>query len=244
MILRGAVLSDSRLSLETESRKPAERPAPASTRELEPVVVERIVPAPITFEAVAKWLEEGDARQQITEYLAEDLDRVRADAHTAGLASGKSEGLAHARALTQSAIDTLQTLVGRAEVAFETEAQELATQCAEIVCAAIAKIAGPVLSMREAALGTILEVIKQVKDERELTLRVSAHDLPALLECREDIERACAGRRFTLVADSKVDAGGCIVESVLGSIDGRFDVQLRGLCETLRAAKSMLAEES
>ncbi len=106
------------------------------------------------------------------------------------------------------------------------------------------RFAGPVLSMREAALGTVLEVIKQVKDERELTLRVSAHDLPALLECREDIREACAGRRFTLVADPKVDAGGCIVESALGSIDGRFDVQLRGLCETLRAAKSMLAEES
>jgi flagellar assembly protein FliH len=242
MILRGAVLSESRMSLEAERPpRPVER---AHAREAEPVVVERIVTAPITFDAVAKWLEQDEARQQITEYLAQDLDRVRAEARAEGLAAGKSEGLAHARALSQSVIDTLGSLVSRAEVAFEAESAELATHCAEIVCAAMAKIAGPVLRMREAALGTVLEVIRQVKDDRELTIRVSEHDLPGLRESREDIERACAGRRFTLVADPKVDAGGCIVESALGSLDGRFDVQLRGLCETLRAAKSAMAEES
>lgn len=245
MILRGAVLAESRLSLETEQpRKLVERLSPPPVKEAEPVVVERIVTAPLTFEAVVKWLEQDDARQQITEYLAQDLDRVRADAHAEGLAAGKTEGLAHAQALSQSVVDSLESLVNRAEVAFEAEADELSTHCAEIVCAAIAKIAGPVLSMREAALGTVLEVLKQVKDERELTIRVSEHDLPGLRESQDDIERACVGRRFTLVADPKIDAGGCIVESALGSLDGRFDVQLRGLCETLRAAKSAVAEES
>jgi flagellar assembly protein FliH len=96
--------------------------------------------------------------------------------------------------------------------------------------------------MREAALGTVLEVLKRVKDERELLIRVSEHDLPFLREAEQDIERACAGRQFTLVADSRVTAGGCIVESSLGSLDARFDVQLRALADTLRAAKSAAAE--
>jgi flagellar biosynthesis/type III secretory pathway protein FliH len=45
------------------------------------------------------------------------------------------------------------------------------------------------------------------------------------------------GRKFEIVADSRVELGGCIVETNTGSLDGRFEVQLRELYETLRLAK-------
>jgi flagellar assembly protein FliH len=246
MILRGAVLSENRLSLEAmraglhgDSHKNAAPPADLAA---EPAVVERIVPAPITFDAVVEWSKQGDSREQLALYLAEDLDSIRAAARTDGLAAGKAEGFANAKAESKSILEALESLVSRADLAFEAEATELSGLCAEVVCAALAKIAGPVLSMREAALGTVLEVLKRVKEERELVIRVSAHDLPALQESADEIETACAGRKFTLVADPRVDTGGCLVESALGSLDGRFDVQLRALAETLRAAKSVGAE--
>jgi flagellar assembly protein FliH len=232
MILRGAVVSENRRSLE-----PARKDRPP-----EPVVVERVVSAPITYDAVLEWLTQGDSRARLSAYLADDVTSLRSAARAEGLAAGKTEGLASAKAEAASLLEALETLVSRAELALQAETEELSSMCAEVVCAALAKIAGPVLSMREAALGTVLEVLKRVKDERELTIRVSAHDLPALRASADDIEKACAGRRFTLVPDQRVEAGGCIVESSLGTLDGRFDVQLRALAETLRAAKNASPE--
>ena len=112
------------------------------------------------------------------------------------------------------------------------------------MCEAFAKIAGAKLATREAALGAVLEVLKRVRDERALVIRVSPADIQALRDYERDIAHACTGREYSLLADPRVDAGGCIVESSLGGFDGRFDVQLRGVCETLRAAKSASAEAS
>jgi flagellar biosynthesis/type III secretory pathway protein FliH len=251
MILRGAVLSDSRLALDSaraghlgDAPKKTASALDADAHAREPVIVERIVPAPITFDAVVEWMRQDDSRERLARHLADDVEAVRAAARAEGLAAGKAEGLVNAKAQSQSILEALEALVSRADLAFEAEVTELSALCAEVVCAALAKIAGPVLSMREAAVGTVLEVLKRVKEERDLVIRVSTQDLPALQESADEIEKACAGRKFNLVADPRVDAGGCLIESSLGSLDGRFDVQLRALAETLRAAKSAGAESA
>jgi flagellar assembly protein FliH len=212
--------------------------------------VERIVPEPITFESVVEWLRKTDERARLVEFLADDLVSVRSAArteavaagHAEGHAEGKAEGLLRAREQATEVVHTLESIVSKAEQALQAQIDELGGLCAEVVCVAIAKIAGPVLSMREAALGTVLEVLKRVKDDGELLIRVSAHDLAALQGYANDIERACGGRKFSLVADTRVQAGGCIVDTPLGSLDGRFEVQLRALSESLRAAKAAMSE--
>ena len=67
---------------------------------------------------------------------------------------------------------------------------------------------------------------------------IALADIQSLRASEQDIANACAGREYSLLADPRIDTGGCIVESSLGGFDGRFDVQLRGVCETLRASKS------
>ncbi|MEJ1964223.1 MAG: FliH/SctL family protein [Gammaproteobacteria bacterium] len=209
---------------------------------MEPVVAERTIAAPVTMDAVVEWLEQGDARERIAAYLADDLTSLRSAARAEGLAAGRTEGFAEAKAQVASVLETLETLVANAELALDSEIDQLAGLCAEVVCETLAKIAGPLLRTREAARGGVQEVLKRVRDERELVVRVSAHDLPALRESAEEIERACGGRKFSLRSDQRIEAGGCIVESSLGTLDGRFDVQLRAVSETLHAAKAAGAE--
>jgi flagellar biosynthesis/type III secretory pathway protein FliH len=54
--------------------------------------------------------------------------------------------------------------------------------------------------------------------------------------------RVLGRRKFALVPDTRVTAGGCIVETSAGSLDGRFEVQLHEMCETLRSAKAASRE--
>jgi flagellar biosynthesis/type III secretory pathway protein FliH len=100
------------------------------------------------------------------------------------------------------------------------------------------------LPTREAATSAVLEVLRKVREGRELIVRVCPDDLALLEEQRSLLAASLGGRKFSLVADTRVEVGGCIVESQLGSLDGRLEVQLRGLYDTLRAAKSAVVESA
>lgn len=195
--------------------------------------------AQLTFEAVAAWLavQDGETRTACGSLLADELMQVHESAKREGFAKGHAEGQQAAQRQADAMHARLQQVVTAAEAALELEQGRLAEQCAEIVAAAFTRIAGEALQTREAAAGAVSEVLKRVKEGRELTIKVSATDLPLLQEQAAQLAAAAPTRKFTLVADPRVELGGCIVESRHGSLDGRFEVQLRELYETLRAAR-------
>jgi flagellar assembly protein FliH len=98
------------------------------------------------------------------------------------------------------------------------------------------------LATREAIVGTVTTVLSRVKEDREVTIRISAEDLPVLQMEEQRLAHLLGRRKFALVADARITVGGCIVETSLGSLDGRLDVQLREMCETLRSAKAAMRE--
>jgi len=198
------------------------------------------VPAPLTFEQVAAWLavQDGETREACASLLAEELTAVHERARLSGYEAGQKRAMEEAAQEKAQALDALSNLVSAAESAFEQESAALAEDCADVVGEVLVKIAGSTLASREAIVGTVITVLRRMKDDREATIRVHADDLP-ILQLEEDKLAKLFGRsKFTLVADSRVSVGGCIVETSAGSLDGRLDVQLREMCETLRSAKA------
>jgi flagellar assembly protein FliH len=198
------------------------------------------VPAPLTFEQVAAWLavQDGETRETCASLLAEELTAVHERARLSGYEAGQKRAMEEAAKEKAQVLDALSHLVSAAESAFEQERAALAEDCADVVGEVLAKIAGSTLASREAIVGTVITVLRRMKDDREATIRVHADDLP-VLQLEEDKLAKLFGRsKFTLVADSRVTVGGCIVETSAGSLDGRLDVQLREMCETLRSAKA------
>jgi flagellar biosynthesis/type III secretory pathway protein FliH len=198
--------------------------------------------------AIAAWVADqppevqADVAAALSPLLAEhwmpELKGLAEREHARGYESGERRALDEVRERFTSALQTLGTAHTAAERAFDAELSAFGERCADIVLEALAKIGGPALATREAALGAVLNVVAKLRSEREVTLRVSAHDLEVLEANRGPLERAFAGRRFAMVADPRIELGGCIVESPQGSLDGRFETQLQGLIETLRAARS------
>jgi flagellar assembly protein FliH len=198
------------------------------------------VPAPLTFEQVAAWLavQDGETRETCASLLAEELAAVHERARLSGYEAGEKRAIEEAAQDKARVLGALSNLIAAAESAFEHERAALADDCADIVGEVLAKIAGSVLANRDAIVGTVMTVLRRMKDDREATIRVHADDLP-VLQLEEDKLAKLFGRsKFTLVADSRVTVGGCIVETSAGSLDGRLDVQLREMCETLRSAKA------
>lgn len=249
MILRDVVLSDEAVSLR------ASRPARVSALRLAakmdlyadaaegdaaPASVLRTEPqTALTSESVCDWLAEQDqaTRDDCARILAADIEELRAAARAEGFADGEAAGADEARAGAAAALELLRQCADSAAQTFADETAQLTQLCADVAVQAILKIAGPLLGTREAALGAVLEVIQRIKEERELTIRANAADLDFLKSQEAALTAALGGRRFVLLADPRIAAGGCIVEARLGSLDGRFETQLRECLETLRAAK-------
>jgi flagellar biosynthesis/type III secretory pathway protein FliH len=200
-----------------------------------------------TFEAVAAWLavQDSETRSACASLLADDLTHVREAAKADGFAEGRVQGAKEARDALSSRLALLDSTVQAAQTAFDEDRERLAEACTEIVAEAFAKIAGTALVTREAVVAVVAEVLKRVKDAHEVTIRVSPAELDIFLRDEgAHLAAALPGRKLLIVADSQVGLGGCIVDSKLGSLDGRLEAQLRGLYETLRAAKSMRAERA
>lgn len=248
MILRDVTLASERQvlglqdtsSIGVVSRVVPERRAP----QLE-VVPPPPPPEPVlTVESVCKWLQlqSADTRAACARVLATDLAALKSEARAEGLELGKAHALREVKEHAASGLSALGRLTDAAEKAFALEASEMLESCTDIVAEVFLKLAGPLLSTREAVLGCVLEVLRRVKDERALTIRVSPFDLP-LLESHEALLREALGtRRWTLAADSRVAVGGCLVESSLGTLDGRLEIQLGKLCDSLRAAAAARME--
>jgi flagellar assembly protein FliH len=255
MILRDAVVSEHRRQI----GRPPREPVPVAPAKAEPAVAppsaairEPTLPAQpvaesrMTFERVAAWLAVQDAqtRDACASLLAEELTQVHESAQADGIAVGRAQGLDEGKESAQQLLNILRSVSESAEATFAQEQLKLAELCVDIVAEAFHKIAGSLLATDEAATGAIAEVLKRVKEGRELAIRVCPADLHILQPEQDRLAPVLSGRKFTLVGDPRIELGGCIVDTKLGSLDGRLEVQLRELYETLRVLKSAPTERA
>lgn len=224
-------------------------PPRAATADVEPSLPEPLgppAPAPLTFEQVAAWLavQDGETREACASLLSDELTAIHEKARQAGYQAGEQQARTEMARRSEQVIETLEQLVTSAEAAFDRECELLAEGCADVVAEVLAKITGPALASREAIVGAVLTVLNRVKEDRDVTIRVHANDLPVLQQQEQALANVLGPRKFMLVADARVTAGGCIVETSAGSLDGRFEVQLHEMFETLRSAKAASREPS
>lgn len=241
MILRDAIFSTERRHLGAQPAVVNAQPVPEEVRES--AVTYEVHPAetpPLSSDHVASWLvtQDGATRTALAAMLSEDLAAVRQGAREEGYARGHAEAMKEARDRVGSSLAALDAMNEAAEKAFESEAQQLGDACSDIVAEVFFKLAGIQLATREAIVGAVTEVLKRVREERELRIHVSPQDLAVLRSAEAGIAASIPGRRFTLVEDGRIEVGGCIVQSALGSLDGRLEVQLAEFCATLRMAKN------
>lgn len=267
MILRDAQLSDRRSSWpaqgstavqRTPERAPEQRvtaaqasvtplpvpPAPeAPAKPQAPPIVEKKEPV-LTFEAVVSWLavQNAETRKDCAAILAGEVARLYESAKADGFAAGEKAAQASLKEQASHTLLLLEQITSNAQVAFDRELETLERICVEVVGEALAKIAGPLLNSKQAVVGGVREILLRVKEGRELTIRVAPQDYELLRNHEKELSDALVGRKYDFMSDPRVELGGCIVETKSGSLDGRLEVQLRELYETLRMAKSSSME--
>jgi flagellar biosynthesis/type III secretory pathway protein FliH len=200
--------------------------------------------AAFSLDAVMQWLvvQDEHTRGACAALLAEELSQVRSAAREEGFAAGQAEArAAHAESTSQLAA-LLESFEREAKRSIDQEAHSLANLSVEVITEVFTKLAGETLGTREAAIAVVSQVLARVTDQRQVTIRVSPAQHAVLQAAESTLTRALNGAHFELVADARVELGGCIVESALGTLDGRLELQLREVFAMLEAAQVTASE--
>jgi flagellar biosynthesis/type III secretory pathway protein FliH len=175
-------------------------------------------------------VETGTPEERLRAIAAETRRRAREE--------GYAEGLAEARAQTASAIDALaaaeQGIRSREEEflrAAERSAVELAIAIAEKI------VGGTVAARPEAVLDDVGGALLRTASRHRLAIEVNPDDLELVADSAERLAAKLGGvQRLDVVAERRIERGGCIVRTEEGEIDARIGSQLERVAELLAEA--------
>ncbi len=160
-------------------------------------------------------------------------------ARQSGFEKGQTEGREQAAAEYASQLEALANVVGSARATLDKAIEGVSEIGVEVVCEAVTKIVGQALIDRDVVISMVREVVRQAKERSKLVVHVSPVDWPMLEEHRDRLVEGLSIGSVELIADDRVQLGGCLLETPAGNLDGRLEVQLERLRNALRAAPAV-----
>ena len=174
------------------------------------------------------------AKTQANQIIAEaeaERDRLKNEAETTGYEKGHQEGFEKGSQEVERLIDRMHRILEavmqrREEILADTESQivELVILMARKVIKILSE------NQKNVVMANTLAALKKVKTRGEVTLRVNLEDVKLTSShAQEFIEHVENIKGITVLEDSAVERGGCIVETDFGAIDARISSQLQEL---------------
>ncbi len=172
----------------------------------------------------------AEAAQIVADAQAE-RDRLRNEAETTGYDKGHQEGYEKGVAEVDRLIDRMHTILEQVMKRREEILADTESQIVELVILMARKVI-KILSenQKNVVMANTMAALKKVKTRGEVTLRVNLEDVKlTTANAQEFINHVENVQGITVLEDSTVERGGCIVETDFGAIDARISSQLQEL---------------
>lgn len=172
----------------------------------------------------------NEAAQIVADAQAE-REKQKNDAYNEGFEAGHKEGFDKGSAEVDRLIERMHKILDavmqrREEILSDTESQivELVILMARKVIKILSE------NQKNVIMANTLAALKKVKTRGEVTLRVNLEDVKlTTANVDEFIKHVENIKGITILEDSSVERGGCIVETDFGAIDARISSQLTEL---------------
>ncbi|MBU0935307.1 MAG: flagellar assembly protein FliH [Spirochaetes bacterium] len=163
------------------------------------------------------------------------IDEVTKDAHKKGFEQGREEGFREGKNEVERLVNRLHVILERAmdkraDILDQTEGQiiELVLLISRKVIKTISE------NQKNVVISNIAQALRKLKARSEVVIRVNLADLQLSTDHVKDfVEMAENAKRISIMEDSAVDRGGCIIETDFGEIDARIQSQLHELEEKI-----------
>ena len=187
-----------------------------------------------------------DEAQRILAEAKEKAGKIQADvektvgqaekeAYAKGHASGREDGYAEGSAEAKRLIERLHVIIGKAIDKRNEILQESETQVINLVLLIVNKVIKVISeNQKNVVINNVVQALRKLKSRGDVVIRVNLADLELTTEHVKDfmgmVEQV---KSITVLEDSTVDRGGCVIETDFGQVDARISSQLHEIEEKI-----------
>lgn len=160
-----------------------------------------------------------------------EKENIKATAHQDGYKEGHEQGFMEGQNEVNRLVERVHKIVESVMVRREEILCETEQQIVELVLLMTRKVVKIISeNQKTVVLSNVLAALKKIRTRGNITLRVNTEDLKlTTAHVDEFIKRIENVNGISVIEDSSVDKGGCIVETDFGAIDARISSQLAEL---------------
>lgn len=180
--------------------------------------------------------------QEAQKRIADDLQAaerqvqaITEQAHKEGQDAGREEGYASGKAEVDRLIEQLHNIINHAIEKRNEIIEESETQLIKLVLLISRKVIKVISeNQKNVVVNNVIQALRKLKSRGEVVIRVNLSDVELASEHVKDfMEMVENVKSITIVEDSSVDQGGCIIETDFGQIDARISSQLHEIEEKI-----------
>ena len=168
-----------------------------------------------------------DARDQVAQ--------IEEEARKTGEIAGREEGYQEGRKEAERLVERLHMILARAIEKREEMIDEAETQMIDLVLMISRKVIKVISeNQKNVVVNNIVQALRKLKSRGDVAIRVNLADLDLATDHTRDFMKMVENvKSITVLEDTSVDPGGCIIETDFGQIDARITSQLKEIEEKI-----------
>lgn len=176
-----------------------------------------------------------EAERLINEAQSE-TERIKSESLTDGINIGKEEGYASGKAEVDRLIERVHKVLNAAIDKRRDIIMEAENQMVELVLLISNKVVKVISEeQKDVVLSNVVQALRKMKSRGEVEIKVNLSDIKLTTDHIKDfMEMIESVSAITVLEDSTIEKGGCIIETNLGRIDARISSQLREIEDRIR----------
>lgn len=176
----------------------------------------------------------ADAEKMISE-AQNQVSQIEEEARKKGEEAGREEGYQEGRNEAERLIERLHIIIDKAIEKREEMINEAETQMIDLVLLISRKVIKVISeNQKNVVVNNIVQALRKLKSRGDVAVRVNLADLDLATDHTRDFMKMVENvKSITILEDTSVDPGGCIIETDFGQIDARITSQLKEIEEKI-----------
>ncbi|MBN1524452.1 MAG: flagellar assembly protein FliH [Spirochaetales bacterium] len=188
-------------------------------------------------EAEAKKIIEGTQREadELKQAATQKTQQIENEAFERGYREGHEQGFKGGKEEVDRLIERLHLILNKA-IEKRNEIIEVSeTQLINLVLLISKKVIKVISeNQKNVVINNVIQALRKLKSRGDVVIRVNLSDLDLTTEHIKDFMKMVENvKSITVLEDSSVDKGGCIIETDFGQIDARISSQLHEIEEKI-----------
>lgn len=173
----------------------------------------------------------AEAKQQgaaLEEEIKSKTGEIEKEAYTRGYKEGHELGFSNGKDEIARLIERLHMIITKSIDKRNDIIEESETQLINLVLLISKKVIKVISeNQKNVVINNVIQSLRKLKGRGDVTIRVNLSDLELATEQRRFFQEKVENvKNITILEDSSVDKGGCVIETDFGEIDARVSSQL------------------